>query len=86
MIGGFYWLFLWNFKEIQHQPFSMTQPQIKYLGYGFHQWEIRRKRLYFHYAVEITATYHDRALFFNRNSRQEGFDKRKSLGKERGGV
>ena len=26
MIGGFYWLFLWNFKEIQHQPFSMTQP------------------------------------------------------------
>ena len=64
----------------------MTQPQIKYLGYGFHQWESRRKRLYFHYAVEITATYHDRALFFNRNSRQEGFDKRKSLGKERGGV
>ena len=23
---GFYWLFLWNFKEIKHQPFSMTQP------------------------------------------------------------
>ncbi|MBS6141712.1 MAG: hypothetical protein KH745_03810, partial [Bilophila sp.] len=39
------------------------------------------KRLYFHYAVEITATYHDRALFFNRNSRQEGFDKRKVLGR-----
>ena len=26
VIGGFYWLFLWNFKEIKHQPFSMTQP------------------------------------------------------------
>ncbi len=24
VIGGFYWLFLWNFKEIKHQPFSMT--------------------------------------------------------------
>ncbi|WP_308772276.1 hypothetical protein, partial [uncultured Bilophila sp.] len=23
---GFYWLFLWNFKEIKHQLFSMTQP------------------------------------------------------------
>ncbi|WP_308771515.1 hypothetical protein [uncultured Bilophila sp.] len=26
VIGGFYWLFLWNFKEIKHQPFSMAQP------------------------------------------------------------
>ena len=26
MIGGFYWLFLWNFKEIKHQPFPMAQP------------------------------------------------------------
>ena len=26
VIGRFYWLFLWNFKEIKHQPFSMTQP------------------------------------------------------------
>ena len=26
VIGEFYWLFLWNFKEIKHQPFSMTQP------------------------------------------------------------
>ena len=26
MIGGFYWLFPWNFKEIKHQPFSRTQP------------------------------------------------------------
>ena len=26
VVGGFYWLFLWNFKEIKHQPFSMTQP------------------------------------------------------------
>jgi len=26
VIGGFYWLFPWNFKEIKHQPFSMTQP------------------------------------------------------------
>ena len=26
VIEGFYWLFLWNFKEIKHQPFSMTQP------------------------------------------------------------
>ena len=26
VIGGFYWLFLWNFKEIKHQLFSMTQP------------------------------------------------------------
>jgi len=26
VIGGFYWLFLWNFKETKHQPFSMTQP------------------------------------------------------------
>ena len=23
---GFYWLFLWNFKEIKHQAFSMAQP------------------------------------------------------------
>ena len=29
VIGEFYWLFLWNFKEIKHQPFSMTQPKIK---------------------------------------------------------
>ena len=28
-LGGFYWLFLWNFKEIKHQPFSMTQPFLK---------------------------------------------------------
>ena len=28
VIGGFYWLFLWNFKEIKHQPFSITQPFI----------------------------------------------------------
>ena len=28
VIGGFYWLFLWNFKEIKYQPFSMTQPFI----------------------------------------------------------
>ena len=27
VIGEFYWLFLWNFKEIKHQPFSMTQPK-----------------------------------------------------------
>ncbi len=26
VIGGFYWLFLWNFKEIKHQPFPMAQP------------------------------------------------------------
>ncbi len=26
VVEGFYWLFLWNFKEIKHQPFSMTQP------------------------------------------------------------
>ena len=26
VIGGFYWLFIWTFKEIKHQPFSMTQP------------------------------------------------------------
>ena len=26
VIRGFYWLFLWNFKEMKHQPFSMTQP------------------------------------------------------------
>ena len=26
VLGGFYWLFLWNFKKIKHQPFSMTQP------------------------------------------------------------
>ena len=26
VIRGFYWLFLWNFKEIKHQQFSMTQP------------------------------------------------------------
>ena len=32
VIGEFYWLFLWNFKEIKHQPFSMTQPiQIYYV-------------------------------------------------------
>ena len=29
VIGEFYWLFLWNFKEIKHQPFSMTQPYRK---------------------------------------------------------
>ena len=29
VIGGFYWLFLWNFKEIKHQPFSMAQPLTK---------------------------------------------------------
>ena len=23
VVGGFYWLFLWNFKEIKHQPFSI---------------------------------------------------------------
>ncbi len=28
VIGGFYWLFLWNFKEIKHQPFSRTQPYL----------------------------------------------------------
>ena len=28
VIGGFYWLFLWNFKEIKHQPFSMIQPSV----------------------------------------------------------
>ena len=33
VIGGFYWLFLWNFKEIKHQPFSMAQP----CGFGFTQ-------------------------------------------------
>ena len=33
VVGGFYWLFLWNFKEIKHQPFSMTQP----CGFGFTQ-------------------------------------------------
>ena len=27
VIGGFSWLFLWNFKEIKHQPFPMTQPK-----------------------------------------------------------
>ena len=26
VIGGFYWLFSQNFKEIKHQPFSMAQP------------------------------------------------------------
>ena len=26
VIGGFYWLFLWNFKEIKHKAFSMEQP------------------------------------------------------------
>ena len=30
VIGGFYWLFLWNFKEIKHQPFSMAHPFIFY--------------------------------------------------------
>ena len=29
VVGGFYWLFLWNFKEIKHQPFSMAQPNKK---------------------------------------------------------
>ena len=32
VIGGFYWLFPWNFKEIKHQPFSMAQPN--FLGCG----------------------------------------------------
>ena len=32
VVGGFYWLFLWNFKEIKHQPFSMAQPN--FLGCG----------------------------------------------------
>ena len=31
VIGGFYWLFLWNFKEIKHQPFSMTLPYFLFL-------------------------------------------------------
>ena len=36
VIGGFYWLFLWNFKEIKHQSFSMTQPwQIMQCGTFF---------------------------------------------------
>ena len=35
VIGGFYWLFLWNFKEIKHQPLSMTQP-IKISSSFFH--------------------------------------------------
>ena len=30
VIGGFYWLFPWDFKEIKHQPFSRTQPIIFY--------------------------------------------------------
>ena len=34
-IGGFYWLFLWNFKEIKHQPFSMTQPRNKAAAFSF---------------------------------------------------
>ncbi|WP_308771089.1 hypothetical protein, partial [uncultured Bilophila sp.] len=36
VIGGFYWLFLWNFKEIKHQPFSMTQPN-SFSGRGGHK-------------------------------------------------
>ena len=35
VIGGFYWLFLWNFKEIKHQPFSMTQPRNKVSAFSF---------------------------------------------------
>ena len=45
-----------------------------------------KKAVFSLYCENKTATCYDRALFFNRNSRQEGFDKRKSLGKERGGV
>ena len=26
IIGAFYWLFIWNFNKIKHQPFPMTQP------------------------------------------------------------
>ena len=32
VVGGFYWLFLCNFKEIKHQPFSMAQPNKKNAG------------------------------------------------------
>ena len=35
VIGEFYWLFLWNFKEIKHQPFSMTQPRNKASAFSF---------------------------------------------------
>ena len=45
VIGGFYWLFLWNFKEIKHQPFSMTQPPTKGISHGFRQGENQMKRL-----------------------------------------
>ena len=31
VVGGFYWLFLWNFKEIKHQPFPTAQPYGKTL-------------------------------------------------------
>ena len=35
VIGEFSWLFLWNFKEIKHQPFSMTQPRNKVSAFSF---------------------------------------------------
>ena len=54
VIGGFSWLFLWIFKEIKHQSFSMTQPyfllyihsmlKIQFFSnsfaYGLHGWGI----------------------------------------------
>ena len=45
VVGGFYWLFLWNFKEIKHQPFSMTQPKLFKRAIGQKRnWLWKRKR------------------------------------------
>ena len=75
VIGGFYWLFLWNFKEIKHQPFSMAQPyflHFKQWNTVSQPWGLPTKRLggipYSHPLVWICQSYppaRDKTLLLN---------------------